>query len=141
MIDTYLPVANKGNDYLIDREVQRTTNFTGIWGVNEQDRGIQESMRSLPGSPGIADRRAEHLVGSDMPAVAARRTFTKLIRDLDAGIEPACLGHSVSYCVRAISKVSEIADFDEFMASFGEMSHGSIWENGSPRGRPQEQRT
>ena len=55
VIDHNLGVANKGNDYLIDREVQNTMTFTGIWGINEQDRGLQEGMgRSV-------DRSREHL--------------------------------------------------------------------------------
>ena len=33
-----------GNEYLLDREIQRTTSYTGIWGVNDQDRAIRESM-------------------------------------------------------------------------------------------------
>ena len=45
-IDTFPPTANKQNDFLIDREMQKTVNFSGLWGVNEQDRALQESMPS-----------------------------------------------------------------------------------------------
>jgi hypothetical protein len=41
---TFIPKRNRSNDYLLDREIQRTTTYTGIWGVNDQDRAIQESM-------------------------------------------------------------------------------------------------
>jgi phenylpropionate dioxygenase-like ring-hydroxylating dioxygenase large terminal subunit len=82
VIDTFLPGAHQGNDYLIDREAQRTESFSGIWGVNEQDRALQESMPNVPGQPlGIADRRGEHLVRSDLPTITARRMLTRLARD------------------------------------------------------------
>ena len=48
------------NDYLLDREIQRTTSYTGIWSVNDQDRSVQESMGP------IYDRRKEHLGSSDL---------------------------------------------------------------------------
>ena len=40
-------VANAGNDYFIDREMQRTVNYTGIQGINVQDRAVQESMGAI----------------------------------------------------------------------------------------------
>jgi hypothetical protein len=123
VIDTYLPSANIGNDYLIDRHAQRTESFTGIWGVNEQDRALQESMPSLPGEPpGIVDRSGEHLVKSDLPVMFARRKLTKLVRELAEGREPTQALQSEQYGLRAISKVSPIADFDELMAAYGELS-------------------
>ena len=60
---TFIPKRNADNDYLLDREMQRTTNYTGIWGVNDQDRAIQESMGP------IYDRRKEHLGTSDQAII------------------------------------------------------------------------
>ncbi|HLY66544.1 MAG TPA: Rieske 2Fe-2S domain-containing protein, partial [Chloroflexota bacterium] len=37
-------VLNKKNDYLIDRQVQRTQTYTGIKGIGAQDTAMQESM-------------------------------------------------------------------------------------------------
>ena len=37
---TFMPALNARNFYGIDREVQRTRNFTGIEGINNQDRAI-----------------------------------------------------------------------------------------------------
>ena len=75
---SFIPSANHGNDYLIDRIAQRNESFTGIWGVNEQDRALQESMPSLADEqPGIVDRRGEHLVKSDLPTIFARRKLTQ----------------------------------------------------------------
>ncbi|WLW61058.1 Rieske 2Fe-2S domain-containing protein [Achromobacter aegrifaciens] len=115
VIDTYLPQANIENDFLIDRDLQRSTSFTGILGVNEQDRALQESMLSVAGHPGIVDRSAERLVKSDLPIMAARRMLMRLVKDLDQGVEPAAAANAGSYGVRGIAKLSPIADFDEFM--------------------------
>src|SRR5205823_5868543 len=46
-------VRNMENLFLIDRELQRTKTYTGITGLNTQDRAIQESMGP------IADRTLE----------------------------------------------------------------------------------
>jgi phthalate 4,5-dioxygenase len=117
VIDTFLPTANKGNDYMIDRELQRTSSFTGIFGINTQDRGLQESMPGIPGDrPGIVDRSQEHLVASDGPVIAARRKLVKIAKDLRNGIEPVAVANPDSYQVRGMAKISEIADFEEFMA-------------------------
>ena len=40
----FRPLADQTNDYLIDREVQRTRDFTGIPGIHTQDKAITESM-------------------------------------------------------------------------------------------------
>ncbi len=117
VIDTFLPDANIENDFLIDRDMQRSTSFTGILGVNEQDRALQESMLSVEGHPGIVDRSEERLVKSDLPIMAARRMLMRLAKDLTQGIEPAAAAHADSYGVRGIAKLSPIADFDEFMAA------------------------
>jgi phenylpropionate dioxygenase-like ring-hydroxylating dioxygenase large terminal subunit len=117
LIDTYLPTANKGNDYMIDRELQRTSSFTGIFGINAQDRGLQESMPGIPGDrPGIVDRTQEHLVASDGPVIAARRRLVKMAKDLGQGVEPVAVHKPESYFVRGMAKISDIADFDAFMA-------------------------
>lgn len=119
VIDTWLPLAARGNDYLVDREMQRTTNFTGIWGVHDQDRALAENSRSIPGAPGIADRSQEHLVSSDRAVVAARRIVLNLADQLSAGVEPELVQHPELFAVRAISKLTPIDNFDDFIAEFG----------------------
>jgi phthalate 4,5-dioxygenase oxygenase subunit len=132
VIDTFMPLANQDNDYLIDRAAQRGESFTGIWGINEQDRALQESMPSVAGQqPGIVDRRGEHLVKSDLPTIFARRKLTRLARDLAEGKEPVAALQGEQYRLRAIAKVSPIADFDEFMKAYGEECKA-----GAPLGRP-----
>jgi phenylpropionate dioxygenase-like ring-hydroxylating dioxygenase large terminal subunit len=120
VVDTYLPDANISNDFLIDRELQATSSFTGIFGVNEQDRALQESMLSIPGQLGIVDRSEERLVKSDLPIMTARRMLTKLAKDLMQGVEPKAAASAGQYGVRGIAKLSPIADFDEFMQAHGQ---------------------
>ena len=120
-IDTWLPTARKDNDYLIDRAMQKDVNFAGIWGVNEQDRALQESMPSADAaSRGIIDRSREHLVSADLPIAAARRRLLALARALADGIEPALASNGDAYQVRAVAKVCAVADFDEFRTRYAE---------------------
>jgi phthalate 4,5-dioxygenase oxygenase subunit len=81
---TFEPVANRANDYLLDREKQRTENFTGMRGIREQDIAVQEDQYGGP----IADRTKEHLGTSDAGLIALRRRLLKAARDLQAGKEP-----------------------------------------------------
>src|SRR5262249_46314726 len=53
--ENYVPLRHKGNDYLIDRKLQKTKSYTGIKGVSEQDAAVQDSQGP------IADRTREHL--------------------------------------------------------------------------------
>jgi phthalate 4,5-dioxygenase len=66
------PAANRSNDYLIDRDAQRSGEmFTGIAGVPLQDQAIQESMEP------IVDRTLEHLGSSDRMVILTRRALLK----------------------------------------------------------------
>lgn len=119
VIDTFLPLANKENDFLIDRDMQRNDNFSGIWGANEQDRALQEGMRSIGRKhPGIVDRSKEHLMASDLAVVTARNKLLKMASDLEKGIEPACAQSGKSFAVRSITKICDEVDFDAFVETF-----------------------
>lgn len=122
VIDTYLPLANKGNDYLIDRAMQKRVNYTGIYGINEQDRALQENMPGSAAAPGAVDRTREHLVYSDVPAITARRILLKLARDLAAGSEPYAAGHGEIYRVRALGALSPAAELNQFLDAFARES-------------------
>ena len=78
----WVPIRNRSNDYLIDREAQRTRSFTGIEGVSEQDAAIQDSQGL------IADRTREHLGPTDLGIVRFRRTVLDAARALAAGRNP-----------------------------------------------------
>ena len=75
-------VANRGNEYLLDRETQRKTNYTGIEGFATQDACVTESMGR------IYDRTKEHLGVSDSYVIALRRFLLKAVQDFAMGIEP-----------------------------------------------------
>ena len=78
--------GNEGNDYLIDREVQRTQSFTGIDGVSHQDMAVTESMGA------IVDRTFEHLAPSDRMITLTRRRLIGLVRaHAEQGALPAML--------------------------------------------------
>ena len=73
----FRPLANKDNDYLIDREMQRTGNYTGIVGVGIQDMSVQEGMGA------IVDRSQEVLGLSDTAIVHWRRMMIEQAQKLE----------------------------------------------------------
>jgi phthalate 4,5-dioxygenase oxygenase subunit len=80
------PVANQTNDYLIDREAQRTISYTGIGGVFAQDSAVTESMGE------ITDRTLENLAPSDLMIAITRRRLLEAARALrDTGTKPPVL--------------------------------------------------
>jgi len=88
---TFRSKRNRENNYLLDRRVQRTETFTGIDGVNVQDRAVQESMGA------IVDRSREHLGPADRAVIQARRLLLQSIAMVEtggtpAGIEPTYYG-------------------------------------------------
>ena len=69
---TYRPLANKDNDYLMDREAQRLgTAYSGVAGIAVQDSSLQESMGP------IVDRTKENLVGCDNGIIMARHKIMR----------------------------------------------------------------
>ena len=91
----WMPIRNRGNDYLLDRALQKTENFTGITGVSEQDGAIQDSQGF------VADRTRELLGPTDIGVVQFRRLMLEAAKDLGRGIEPAWAAHPEAYRVRA----------------------------------------
>jgi phthalate 4,5-dioxygenase len=77
---TFRPVANRTNDYLIDRAKQKNgRHYSGVKGLAMQDASIQESQGI------IANRTMEHLVTTDRAIVAARQRLLKAGQELQAG--------------------------------------------------------
>ena len=107
---TYLLKQNFENNYLIDREMQRTKTFTGIPGVNTQDVAIQEAMGP------IVDRSKEFLGTTDIAIVAARELLLEAAREVATGITPR--GTEAEEC-REVSAADVViptgADWREFM--------------------------
>jgi hypothetical protein len=82
-------VRNFHNDYLIDRELQRTRLYSGIQSVNaaEQDGCATETMGP------IYDRSKEHLGYSDKTIIALRKMLLNAVRDLAEGKAPPHVIH------------------------------------------------
>jgi phthalate 4,5-dioxygenase len=87
---SWRPLANKDNDYLMDRAAQkRGRTYGGVAGFAMQDASIQESMGP------IVDRSRENLVATDKGIVMARRRLMRAAKELaergtiPPGVEPA----------------------------------------------------
>jgi phenylpropionate dioxygenase-like ring-hydroxylating dioxygenase large terminal subunit len=87
----FVPVRNIRNDYLIDRAAQRTSSYTGVRGVAEQDAMVQESQGP------IADRTRENLTATDVGVVAFRRSVMNGARALAKGEPPRAPRHADAY--------------------------------------------
>ena len=86
---TFRSHANARNGWLIDREVQKHETFTGIDGINTQDRATQESMGPL------VNRKREHLGPADRAIIEARKLLLEAVKTVRDGGSPQ--GSSDSY--------------------------------------------
>jgi len=83
---TFRPVANRDNDYLVDRRAQKEhRSYSGVSGFSMQDASLQESMGP------IQDHAREHLVPTDKGIVMARRMLYDAAIGLAKGVEPPAL--------------------------------------------------
>jgi phenylpropionate dioxygenase-like ring-hydroxylating dioxygenase large terminal subunit len=95
---TFRGKRNRRNDYLLDRQVQKTESFTGIDGVNVQDRAIQESMGR------VVDRTREHLGPADKAIIQARRLLLHAVKTVHDDGTPRGINPSY-YTLRAADGV------------------------------------
>ena len=104
----------RANDYMLDREVQRTKTFTGISGVNTQDRALQETMGI------IADRSKERLGTSDRAIIMMRKLLIEAVNVVaDGGAPKGSRGEY--YGIRAIDAI---------------LPEGETWESLKPQMYP-----
>jgi nitrite reductase/ring-hydroxylating ferredoxin subunit len=99
---TFMPVANKSNDYLIDRAAQRARKtFSGVLRIGIQDAAVQESMGP------IEDRSRESLVSTDNGIIMTRRRLLDAARASASaeGRDPPGLDPAAQR-VRAVSMVA-----------------------------------
>jgi phenylpropionate dioxygenase-like ring-hydroxylating dioxygenase large terminal subunit len=89
---------NRQNNYQIDRQAQKTETFTGITGINVQDRAVQESMGA------IVDRSKEHLGPGDRAIIVARQQLIQAVKTHQEGGTPLGLAPSY-YTIRAPERV------------------------------------
>jgi hypothetical protein len=118
IIDGWHDVRHSGNNYLVDRELQKKTNYTGIPFGRTQDEAMTDSMGR------IVDRTKEHLGTSDTAIIAGRRQLLRLARELQEGIEPAVVQNPSTFNVRAIDVVNTTADFADLIAKDGQLARG-----------------
>jgi len=94
---TFRPIANRDNDWLIDREAQKERrSFSGVEGFAIQDASLQESMGP------IQNYENEYLVPTDKAIVMARRALYEAATNVADGADAPALDSKVQ-CVRAAS--------------------------------------
>jgi phthalate 4,5-dioxygenase oxygenase subunit len=80
---TFVPRANRANDYLIDRAAQKAgETYSGVAGIAMQDASLQESMGP------IQDRTREHLTSTDNGIILTRRLLLRAAKAVREGQEP-----------------------------------------------------
>jgi phenylpropionate dioxygenase-like ring-hydroxylating dioxygenase large terminal subunit len=86
---TWRTKANKGNDYLIDRQAQKEKRaYSGVFGFAVQDSSLQESMGP------IQNHAAEKLLPTDRAIVMCRRMLYEAATNMQSDVEPPALDAS-----------------------------------------------
>jgi len=102
---TYRPLANKDNDYLMDRDAQRRgTTYSGVEGIAMQDASLQESMGP------IVDRTKENLVSTDNGIIMARH---RLLRAAKALVEKGTVPPGVDTAHQLVRSASVVLPVDQ----------------------------
>jgi phenylpropionate dioxygenase-like ring-hydroxylating dioxygenase large terminal subunit len=96
---TFALKKNLSNDFMIDRQMQKTKNYTGIVGINTQDFALQEGMGP------IVDRSKEHLGTSDKAIIVCRQLLLEAIDTVGAGEPPKGIDPSTYETVRPYDAV------------------------------------
>jgi phenylpropionate dioxygenase-like ring-hydroxylating dioxygenase large terminal subunit len=82
ILSDYTRIRNPRNNYLQDRQMQKTVNFTGIEDFLNHDGCATESMGP------IFDRSKEHLGVSDKAVIAVRKFLLNSVKGFQDGKEP-----------------------------------------------------
>jgi phthalate 4,5-dioxygenase oxygenase subunit len=83
---SFRPLANKDNDYMIDRRAQKEKRaYSGVFGFSMQDASLQESMGT------IQDHEREKLLPTDKAIAMARHMLYEAATGLEKGAEPPAL--------------------------------------------------
>jgi phthalate 4,5-dioxygenase len=116
IVDTWQPVRTRRNDYQVDRGVQQGIPTTGIFGINDQDRAMQEGMAR------IVDRSKEKLVSADIAIVTARRRILEILAS------PEALQHfrelirdGSAFSMKPVDAVVETGDLQQFLSSLPQL--------------------
>jgi phenylpropionate dioxygenase-like ring-hydroxylating dioxygenase large terminal subunit len=103
---TWRRVRNKDNDYMIDRHMQRTYNYTGLPGNRAQDQAVTESMGA------VMDRTTEHLGAADTAIIVMRRMLMRMARRLQEGSEPEIVAHPERFITQPMNVTTPESDFE-----------------------------
>ena len=98
--DEFKPVRRRENDYLVDRDMQRKTNYTGIANISEQDQAVADSQGA------IADRTREMLVQTDLGVTRFRATILNACDTAARGECPQGATNPAAYRVRSGDYIS-----------------------------------
>jgi phthalate 4,5-dioxygenase oxygenase subunit len=82
LFDRFRCVADEENDYLVDREVQKTKTYAGLQSIFIEDQAVTGSMGK------IVDRTKERLGTSDQMIIRTRQRLIKAARALLEGESP-----------------------------------------------------
>ena len=104
---TFRAIKNRRNHYLLDRQVQKAESFTGIDGINVQDRAIQEGMGA------IVDRSREHLGPADRAIIQARRLLLEAVGVVSEGGTPRGIEPTYATLAAAEAVLPRGADWRE----------------------------
>jgi phenylpropionate dioxygenase-like ring-hydroxylating dioxygenase large terminal subunit len=125
--ERFFPLHNKANDFLIDRQLQRDYNFTGIVGTGNQDMAAQVSMGP------VTDRTREHLGVTDVGIIEMRRVLIDAAKDLCEGKEPPAARNA-----EAFSGVQGVSIVRPCKASLDDCVQDAVKQFAKTRTRVQE---
>jgi nitrite reductase/ring-hydroxylating ferredoxin subunit len=94
------PVADMDNDFLVEREAQRTQTFTGIPTIRLQDAAMTTSMGP------VSDRSVEHLGTTDRAIIRGRQRLLRAAKALrEEGMTPPEVDRPELFRVRSCSAI------------------------------------
>src|SRR5205085_8565566 len=109
-IDIWVPSENRENRYRLDRDMQRRINYSGIQGIETQDRAMTEGMGF------VCDRSQEHLGTSDLAVIAMRRILERRAQDLHKGVRPRAAHLASQFGARPLDVVGPEANLGDLLA-------------------------
>jgi len=114
------------NDYLMDRALQRSTTYTGIPGIQEQDLAVTESMGP------IYDRSQERLGTTDRAIIRMRQLLITAAQDLERGIEPPGLDPDFDYTrLRSTEKIIAASEDWRRLATLDDAAYVELLDSGT----------
>jgi len=106
---TWQSALNPENDFKIDREMQKSGNYTGIPEIRIQDMAMTDTM------PRILDRTVEHLGTTDLAIITMRRLLMRLARQAAEGTAPYAALNGEVHRVRPLDVVDPEGELGNLM--------------------------